>query len=225
MEVIITCEHAGNVVPEDYKQLFIGNEKVLETHRGWDPGAYELAVHLSQSLGRPFHYVLTTRLLIELNRSLGHPQLFSEFSNVLSEKEKNALIDTIYLPYRNKIEHLISSSSRQVLHLSMHSFTPVLNDVTRELEVGLLFDPERKSEINFCEAFQESLKVEFPEFRIVHNEPYKGVDDGFTTYLRSKFTDGHYLGIEIEVNQKLVSSEKWNGIKEGMCRALRNIQP
>ena len=34
------------------------------------------------------------------------------------------------------------------------------------------------------------------------NYPYKGISDGFTKYLRTRFTGKQYIGIELEVNQK-----------------------
>ena len=40
---IITCEHAGNEVPARYRDLLRGSEALLQTHRGWDPGALSVA--------------------------------------------------------------------------------------------------------------------------------------------------------------------------------------
>jgi predicted N-formylglutamate amidohydrolase len=153
-------------------------------------------------------------LLIEVNRSLNHSQLFSEFSTKLTTKEKTELIDGIYFPYRNSVQAAISNFKRSVLHLSIHSFTPILDGVERGLEVGLLFDPDRSGELSFCEDFATRLAKALPDFRIKFNEPYKGVDDGFTTYLRTQFDNELYRGIEIEINQRLVGTSGWRLIKD-----------
>ena len=58
---------------------------------------------------------------------------------------------------------------------------------------------------------------------IKFNEPYKGTDDGFTTYLRTKFSDDEYLGIEIEVNQKYLGTEQWEMIAMGLKEVLFDI--
>ena len=66
--LIITCEHGGNAVPAAYAALFSGHELLLETHRGWDPGALELAGQMASKFDAPLYAATTTRLLIDLNR-------------------------------------------------------------------------------------------------------------------------------------------------------------
>lgn len=34
---LVTCEHAGNEVPERWRHLFMGEEKLLTSHRGTTP--------------------------------------------------------------------------------------------------------------------------------------------------------------------------------------------
>src|SRR6187402_2752140 len=100
MPFVLTCEHAVNTIPDQYQCLFTDAKDVLNSHRGIDLGAGSLAAAISQSLGIPLFTAEVSRLLIELNRSLGHHQLFSEFTGLLSETEKQTLIRKYYLPYR-----------------------------------------------------------------------------------------------------------------------------
>lgn len=202
MSLLITCEHAGNHVPAEFQHLFAGKEEVLNSHRGWDPGALEIAQHVSDVLSAPLHYSSTTRLLIEANRSLHHPELFSEFTNHLSHEVKQELIHRYYLPYREPIESFIRKNTTPVLHLSIHSFTPIWKGESRTTDIGLLFDPDRTLELNFCTNLQAALRQSFPSFTIDYNKPYLGIDDGLTTYLRGQFSNERYCGIEIEFNQK-----------------------
>jgi len=222
MRIVITCEHAGLDIPDSFKHLFAHTPEILQTHRGWDPGALEMAEFLSLKLSAPVFTCLTSRLLIEVNRSLHHPQLFSEFSQGLSSREKNTLINDIYFTYRNAVEESIGDSAEPVLHLSIHTFTPVLNNEVRELEIGLLFDPKRTEETNFSKNVLTKLSDRLPGYRIQFNEPYKGVDDGFTTYLRTLFDDKSYRGIEVEINQKLVGTAQWHLLKESLASCLRH---
>ena len=223
MKIILTCEHAGNQVPQKYSDLFKDDQQILETHRGFDPGAFDLFQHLSElSDFKYFH--LTSRLLVELNRSIGHPMLFSEFSKNLSSEEKRSILNEFYYPFRNSVEKTISNTIKKgekLLHLSIHSFTPVLDGEIRNADVGLLFDPGRESEKEFCKILKRRLLAVSPNLRVRFNYPYLGKADGFTTYLRKKFPV-NYAGIEIEINQNclnnLLMSKK---IKDSVHTALK----
>lgn len=199
--IIITCEHAGHDVPEHYANL-IKDNAVLNSHRGWDPGASEVAHFISEFLKVPLYTCKTSRLLIEVNRSLDSPELFSEFTVSLSAEEKRKLVSEIYLPYRKQVEDKLMKISKPVLHLSIHSFTPVLNTVTRSTDIGLLFDPSCSPEKEFCKQLRETLQQQLPGLNIDDNEPYQGTSDGLTTSMRNVFDPQNYMGIEIEINQK-----------------------
>lgn len=222
---VITCEHAGNDLPEEFKHIFTGDESVLNTHRAVDFGALELAENISGKLSAPLYFTKTCRLLIEANRSLDADDLFSEFFRKLSDEKKQEIINTYYQPYRSKVEEAIKTNidnNKTVVHISIHTFTPVLNGETRRGDVGLLFDPSRKLEQRFCKLLERELINADYRLVVKYNFPYLGTDDGFTTYLRNKFYPEKYLGIEIEVNQKypLMNAEKWNLLRENISTAI-----
>lgn len=205
MKLVLTCEHAGNEIPQEYENLFSEAAEVLETHRAYDPGALDLFRKLSPLAVFGQEYMMS-RLLVEPNRSLGHAQLFSEFTAQLPEAQKEQILDDFYLPYRNYVESRIGdliSAGNEVLHISVHTFTPELNGEQRNADIGLLFDPARSAEADFCKNFKNSILQQDRDLRVRFNYPYLGVDDGFTTYLRKQFPQ-HYLGIELEVNQAFV---------------------
>lgn len=223
MNLIITCEHAGNQVPDHYNHIFSNIKDVLESHRGYDPGALEIGRFLATEFSAPLFICETTRLLIEPNRSLDNKQLYSEYSQSLIETDHEQILQRYYYPHRNAVEDIISKLSKPVFHLSIHTFTPVLDGNERKVDVGLLFDPDRKSEIDLCGKLLDGLEQMLPFLNIEFNEPYKGTDDGFTTYLRTRFADQDYLGIEIEINQKFIGTEKWELISVGLKEVLFNL--
>jgi predicted N-formylglutamate amidohydrolase len=91
-----------------------------------------------------------------------------------------------------------------VIHLSFHSFTPVLNGETRKTEIGILFDPASTVEQEFAEVWKASIEEKVDDnWRVKFNYPYKGTDDGLTTYFRGKYKK-NYAGLELEVNTKLL---------------------
>ena len=217
MKLVLTCEHAGNHIPDKYKYLFNNNLDVLKTHRGYDPGAFDLFLHLKE-LAYYQKSQLESRLLIEVNRSLNHPALFSEFTRNLSEENKHQLINEYYQPYRTDVEKAISdliASGEEVLHLSIHSFTPVLEGKVRNADMGLLYDPSSEKEKKFCKELKRKLLEMEGSYKIRSNYPYRGAADGFTTSLRKIFPQ-KYSGIEIEVNQKYSVENKMN-------RSLKSI--
>ena len=146
----------------------------------------------------PFFYHDETRLVIDYNRSLHHPKVFSEYSEHLDKaiKEKLRLRHKIY---REKI-HTFLSKKKLVCHLAIHSFTPVLNGIVRNADIGILYDSRLKKERELALKMQSFLEMR--GYRVRLNYPYHGKSDGLTTSLRKLFKKS-YLGFEIEVNQSL----------------------
>ncbi len=205
LQLVVSCEHASNAVPEAYQSYFHDAQEDLVSHKGWDPGSLEIANYLGKLMAvQPFEYPYT-RLLIEPNRSLDQADLFSAYSKSLPDGEKELLIGSLYQPYRDRVESEIKNliSAGPVLHLGIHTFTPIWHDEKREVEIGLLFDPGRKLENRFATLFNGHLSGN--GFVVRDNEPYQGIADGFTTYLRNQFSDEEYLGFEIEVSQGLIN--------------------
>jgi len=53
--LLLSCEHGGNEVPPGYAALFLGQASLLDSHRGWDPGALELGQQMANACGVPLH--------------------------------------------------------------------------------------------------------------------------------------------------------------------------
>ncbi|MFG0262023.1 MAG: N-formylglutamate amidohydrolase [Novipirellula sp. JB048] len=206
---LITCEHGGNACPPAYANLFAspGARRDLLSHRGHDVGSLQIGHQLSQQLNAELIASQTTRLLVDLNRSRHHPQLFSKYTARLPEPQQAALLDAHYHPYRRRVEgtiHALLESSRRIVHLSVHTFTPRFRGLNRPLEIGILYDPKRREESRFSEHLISGLKRHGSRLRVRHNEPYLGTDDGFTTQLRTQYASPRYLGLEIEINNRYV---------------------
>lgn len=206
LALLISCEHAGNEVPPEYEHLFAspGAQDLLRSHRGWDPGALPVAIDLALHLPAPLVSCVVTRLLVETNRSLHAPDLFSAFTRDLPQGERDRIMERYYWPHRNRIEQFITDltgSGQRVLHLGVHSCTDELSGNRREFELGLLFDPQRTFEQQVVDHITEYFERTHPHYRIVHNQPYLGTDDGLTTEMRKQFPDHAYAGIELELRQ------------------------
>jgi predicted N-formylglutamate amidohydrolase len=226
VKLVLTCEHGGYEIPSVYKEYF-KDKNVLKTHRGYDLGALDL-FHFLEPLSDASFSSTTSRLFIELNRSLHHKQLFSEFTKGLSKKDKTEIIKDYYQPYRSAVENKIKSfieNQNSVLHLSIHSFTPQLNNKTRNCDIGLLYDSARKTERHYCKELKDELLKQDSNLNVRFNYPYLGKSDGFTSYLRTQFPI-HYLGIEIEINQKFASEDIMTfEMKQMIYNAIKLLKP
>jgi predicted N-formylglutamate amidohydrolase len=223
---LFTCEHGGNRIPRPYRSLFHGYDALLETHRGYDPGALLMARTLARSFEAPLVTSTISRLLVDLNRSLGHPALFSPATCRAPAAQRARIIARHYLPYRLRVENLVRQSvadGRRVVHVSAHSFTPELDGKVRNADVGLLYDPRREGEARLCAAWQQLLTQSAPQLRVRRNYPYAGKGDGLTSHLRHCFASGAYLGIELEVNQAIViaAGQRWKALRAVLTDSLR----
>ncbi len=222
---IITCEHGGNRIPAPYRPLFRGQRALLDSHRGHDPGSLVMAKALAGTSRAPLVASTTSRLLIDLNRSIGHPQLFSAATRAAPAETRAQIVEDHYRPYRLQVERLVSqavSRGQRVIHISSHSFTAELDGRVRSADVGLLYHPGRRGEAEMCAHWKESLAAFAPELRVRRNYPYAGKGDGLTSHLRRHFAQSDYVGIELEVNQGIVlaAGRRWTALRRVLVDSL-----
>lgn len=222
----MTCEHGGNRIPARYRPYFSGHEDLLQTHRGYDPGALPMARAFALALSAPLYYSTVSRLLIELNRSPHNVDLYSEITKPLPRPLKSEIAQRYYIPYRTEIENRIAQAidqGRPVIHLSSHSFTPELNGKVRNADLGLLYDSKRPNERALCRRWQAALGQHAPALRVRMNYPYSGSSDGLTAALRKRFASGQYIGIELEVNQLHAQQGKthWRALRSALIRSFQ----
>jgi predicted N-formylglutamate amidohydrolase len=226
--LLITCEHAGNDVPAEYGGLFEGRRALLATHRGWDPGALVLARDLAAAFQSPLFFTETTRLLIDVNRSLRTPDLHSEITKALPMAQRREIVRRYWQPHRERVEGWVRSEvaeGHRVVHIASHSFTPELHGHVRTADVGFLYDPRRPGEVDLCRRWIAALRELRPDLRLRRNYPYLGRSDGLTFRLRREYTPERYVGIELEVNQQFVErgGPAWPGIRAALVTSLGQV--
>lgn len=184
-----------------------------------------MAKALAATFRAPLVSATISRLLIDLNRSIGHPQLFSTATRDAPATLRADIVKQYYRPYRVRVERLVRqavSRGRRVIHISSHSFTPELAGRVRNADVGLLYDPGRRGEVELCARWQAALAGSAPELRVRRNYPYAGKGDGLTRHLRRRFAPGTYVGIELEVNQGIViaGGRRWTQLRRVLIDSL-----
>ncbi len=221
--LILTCEHAGNRIPPAYINLFKGKRSLLDSHRGWDPGALEVTRFVARRLGIPYHHVMWSRLLVESNRSPANPRIWSAVTSSLPLAERRKILEKYWWPNRRAVLDAVergSQDGQRVVHVAVHSFTPELDGEVRNADIGLLYDPSRPAEMAWCRRLRAFLAREYPEFRVRMNYPYQGRADGLPTWLRKKFPDRRYAGMELEFSQAVIGSSRWSLLKRAIADSL-----
>jgi predicted N-formylglutamate amidohydrolase len=195
--LLLSCEHGGNDVPAEFRDVLAFSQRTLASHRGFDRGALAVAAALAQHFRAPLLSCTVTRLLVDHNRPPDHPDVVGRGVDAPTRRR---LLDTLHRPYWRRLERAVARCDA-VLHVAVHSFTPVRCGVRRDADIALLYDPMRAPERAFCARWLCSLARLRP-WRLQRNYPYKGTDPGLTTYLRTRFPAEQYLGIELEMNQR-----------------------
>ncbi len=233
MRLVLSCEHGGARVPARYAAALRGARAALATHRGQDAGALVLARELARDFDAPLFACTTTRLLVDPNRSLGNPALFSAWTRLLPPEEREAIVARWWRPHRVAVEGAVvellgagrsprGARSRTVLHVSVHSFTPRFRGRPRPIDVALLYDPAREREAAFARVWLGALRARRADLRLRRNSPYRGDADGLTTHLRRRFDERSYLGLELEVSQRFPrgAADAWRALRADVRASL-----
>lgn len=188
--VIIVCDHASNRIPASLGGLGV-HPSELQRHIAYDPGTETIGRALAHALDAPVIFANYSRLVIDLNRHPAHPTAMPEISDHtsvpanhgLTDFDRAARIDTLFTPYHASIAQKIDSyTSRGVTPalIAVHSFTPVMNDIIRPWEIGILWWKDERISVPLIDA----LRRNNPDFTVGDNEPYAMNDDpnyGYTT--------------------------------------------
>ncbi|MCC5886171.1 MAG: N-formylglutamate amidohydrolase [Gammaproteobacteria bacterium] len=219
---VVSCEHATNHIPPPWQHLF-DDAELLQSHRGWDPGAAGLARYLGRHLDAPVFLGKVSRLLADNNRSAGHPKVHAPAVRALPKSEREAIIRAWHAPHQHGVIEAVGAAlagADRVLHISCHSFTPELNGHVRTADIGVLYDPRHDGEAELAHRWKQALLAS-SDLRVRRNYPYTGHEDGMTRILRRRFGT-RVLGFELELNQALLQRGEFSSsLLETLLKSLR----
>lgn len=176
--LLLVCEHAGQAIPTALDSLGISRAD-LNDHIGWDIGVEAVTRSMAHALGAPAIIQRYSRLVIDCNRPPDAPDEIPEISDGvgipgnqgLDQMARKARRKEIFEPFHNAVAASFEQYPRRLV-LSIHSFTPVMDGVSRPWDMGFLFrnDTETSGHLHrfLCEAH--------PNLTIGINEPYQ-IDD------------------------------------------------
>lgn len=170
--VLLLCDHASNAVPPDI-DLGIA-PALLDLHIAIDIGAAAVTRALAAMLDAPAILATVSRLVIDLHREPDHAGLIpaaSDGHRVPGNEgaDRADRIARFHAPYHRCLRDQIKRQ-RPALILSIHSFTPQLEDggTPRPWQIGILYNRDTRAARPAVEWLRARGLV------TGDNEPYSG---------------------------------------------------
>ncbi len=207
---VFACEHASNRIPRSLGSLGLTPDDLL-SHIAWDPGALDVAKHLSEVFDSPLVAQRISRLVFDCNRSLRASDRIAEISEDqpipgnqgLVDAEVTARIREVYEPFHDALRKVLRPrlARRPPILVTIHSFTPVFLGRIRKVELGVLYDSDARLA---DQLMQHAGAVTGLEVR--RNEPY-GPADGVTYTLKEHGIGNGLLNVMLEIRNDLIQDE------------------
>lgn len=172
--ILLLCEHAGQAVPAALNRLGL-DQATLNSHRGWDIGARDLARGLARRLGAPLVMQRYSRLVIDCNRPPDAPQAITPISDGteipgnlhLCAQARAQRVQEIFQPMDDAIERAFMVPRRACF--SIHSFTPCFGGHQRPWHGGFL----TRATPDTGRALMAAVGARRPDLNLALNEPYQ----------------------------------------------------
>ena len=216
---LITCEHGGNRIPAPYRRLFRGQRALLDSHRGYDPGALVMARALA---------VVVRRAAGGLDHQppAGRPQPLDRSPATLLDGDPRGAGGRARADRRAALPARTACGSKRLVAQAVArggasstfrrtASPPELDGNVRRADVGLLYDPGRRGEVELCARWKTSLAG--PALRscgcaaTTRTRARRRADLAPAPPLRS----AAYVGIELEINQRIVlaGGRPWTALR------------
>lgn len=224
-DIILVCEHASRKIPLSFGNLGLDDD-VLNAHVSWDPGALAVAELLSKSLDAALVYQNYSRLVYDCNRPPESSGAMPEKSEIfvipanqnLSAHERYARTSKLYIPFHDEIDTLINERKRQgrnVVVVTIHSFTPVYFGQKRDVEIGILHDQDAR----LADRMLDNASRDGANWRVERNKPY-GPQDGVTHTLKLHALPSKLENVMIEIRNDLVAD---TGGEQAIAQYLHDL--
>ncbi|SMO50809.1 N-formylglutamate amidohydrolase [Ruegeria faecimaris] len=179
-EIVLLCEHAGNAVPEMLGDLGVSRD-VIESHRGWDIGAQDVARQLAEQLNAPLVVQNYSRLVFDCNRPPDSPLAVPAISDqvevpgnsAITELSRAMRVDEIFRPMDAELNRLFANRPRRAA-FSIHSFTPHLDGKDRPWQAGFL----SRGTGGAAKALMAHIAQRRPDMAFALNKPYQIETEG-----------------------------------------------
>ena len=183
--LVLISDHAGRSVPQSLNRLGI-NEDQYERHIAYDIGAAAVTRRVSELLDATAVLHNYSRLVIDCNRPLGHPESIPVLSDNTpipanknqSDQATQQRIDELFWPYHQKITNIIGQRWRTEgsppALFSIHSFTPNFGVEPRPWDAGVLYHHD----LRIAKPMLAQLRAK--GLNMGDNQPYSGLETAYS---------------------------------------------
>lgn len=207
--VLFVCEHASFHIPERFGDLGL-DAVARKSHIAWDPGAENVTRILAERFNAPAVISRVSRLVYDCNRPPSVADAVPEKSEIfdvpgnknLSQAQIADRIESYYRPFEHTLVRAIEEHQVDPILITIHSFTPVYNGQTRDVEIGLLHDDDRR----VVDAMLDFATTHSTQ-NIQRNQPY-GPDDGVTHTIRLHGVENDLLNVMVEIRNDLLANQE-----------------
>lgn len=204
-DIVLICEHASHFIPDELNELGL-SAKARHSHVAWDPGALAVAEALSEELDAVLIASSISRLVYDCNRpphAADAIPLQSEAYDIpgnhgLTKNQKSDRIARYYFPFRDAVVDQLAKIEKPII-ITIHSFTPIYLDTKRDVEIGILYDEDRRLADALFDVARRSK-----QYVVRRNEPY-GPQDGVTHTLKEHAIPHGHLNVMLEIRNDLIA--------------------
>ena len=231
---LLVLDHAGRAIPAALAGLGLG-ERELARHIAWDIGVAGTGGRLAESLDAALVAQTYSRLVIDCNRTPGHPTSIAQHSDGttvpgnrdLADADRDARVAEIFTPYHDRIAALLDARTAArgpTVLVALHSFTPRLEARRgradrpsaadqRPWHAGVLHNHDPR----FAVILRDLLRAE-GDLVVGDNEPYALSDeDDYTVPVHAERR--RLPHVEIEIRQDLIGDAAGEGGMGGAAGA------
>jgi predicted N-formylglutamate amidohydrolase len=206
---LLVCDHAGRAVPAALGDMGVEPPN-WDRHIAWDIGAAGVCEALAPLLDATCIMQVYSRLVIDCNRTPGHPTSIPPVSDGtpipanthLTTGTAAARVAAIFNPYHAAIAHELdrrAADGQETALIAMHSFTPMFGGLVRSWQAGVLHNRSPR----LSRALARLLKED--GFLVGDNEPYALSDESdYTVPIHAERRGLDY--VELEVRQDLIAN-------------------
>lgn len=223
--IVVVCEHASNRIPPEFNGLGLSDLET-QSHIAWDPGAKVVSTLISEALDCPLVLSKFSRLVYDCNRPPiadsampAKSEIYSIPGNQnLSQAQRAARTAKYYEPFKNSLNEVLCDIGSDAVLVTIHSFTPVYNGQSRQVELGILHD---------CDSRLADLMLErvstLTAMNVQLNQPYE-IADGVTHTLQEHGVANGILNVMIEIrNDLLVEDSQQREIAKLLSTLLDHV--
>jgi predicted N-formylglutamate amidohydrolase len=176
---ILICDHASNAVPASLHGLGL-IERDLHRHIAHDIGAAAVTRLMAEKLDAPAVLAGYSRLVIDTNRRLDHPESINVESDGttipanqdITPEDVRRRTEECFWPFHRKIGAGIAGFALRGIRpavIAIHGFTPVFGGFRRPWHVGVLWNEDGRLAVPLIDALRTHQ-----DLVIGDNEPYSG---------------------------------------------------